>query len=232
VAQCSSKWIESAKVISDKLHQQIASPDFRSAMRNKMRPFRKLSLVAFAVLATVGLPSAALAHIGGHAGGFTNGLAHPFYGLDHVLAMVAVGLWASQLGRPAVWLLPLTFPVVMAAGAVVGWSGVSFPWVEAGIAGSVIALGAAIAFALRPTIALSAVLVGFFALFHGFEHGASLPAHGTALTYGAGFILATLVLHMIGIGVGFAANRVPVRFAARAAGGAIAVIGVALLVTQ
>ena len=104
-------------------------------------------------------------------GGFTNGLAHPFYGLDHVLAMVAVGLWASQLGRPAVWLLPLTFPVVMAAGAVIGWSGVSFPWVEAGIAGSVIALGAAIAFALRPTIALSVLLVGFFALFHGFEHG-------------------------------------------------------------
>jgi len=196
------------------------------------RSFQKISVAALVAVATAGMPSAAFAHIGGHAGGFTNGLAHPFYGLDHVLAMVAVGLWASQLGRPAVWLLPLTFPVVMAAGAVVGWSGVSFPWVEAGIAVSVIALGAAVAFALRPTIALSTVLVGFFALFHGFEHGASLPAHGTALTYGAGFILATLVLHMMGIGIGFAANRIPVRFAARAAGGAIAAIGVVLLVTQ
>ena len=190
----------------------------------------KASLAALAALATAGFSSAASAHIGSHAGGFTNGLAHPFYGLDHVLAMVAVGLWASQLGRRAVWLLPLTFPFVMAAGAVIGWSGVSFPWVEMGIAGSVIALGAAVAFALRPPLMASALVIGFFALFHGFEHGASLPAHGTALTYGAGFILATFILHMIGIGLGMLANNVPVRFAARTAGGAIAVLGVALLV--
>jgi urease accessory protein len=203
-------------------------------MRNKMRRSfaHQISIAALAAIATVGFSSAASAHIGGHAGGFTNGLAHPFYGLDHVLAMVAVGLWASQLGRPAVWLLPLTFPVVMAAGAVIGWSGVSFPWVEAGIAASAIVLGAAIAFALRPTLMLSVPLIGFFALFHGFEHGASLPAHGTALTYGAGFILATLVLHTLGIGLGLLTNRIPVRFAARTAGGAIAVLGVVLLVTQ
>jgi urease accessory protein len=203
-------------------------------MRNTMRRSfaHQASLAALVALATTGLPSAALAHIGGHAGGFTNGLAHPFYGLDHVLAMVAVGLWASQLGRPALWLLPLTFPVVMAVGAVIGWSGVSFPWVEAGIAGSVIALGGAIAFAMRPTLVLSALLVGFFALFHGFEHGASLPAHGTALTYGAGFILATLVLHAVGIGLGLLTGRIPVRFATRTAGGAIAVVGVVLLLTR
>jgi urease accessory protein len=106
----------------------------------------------------------------------------------------------------------------------------SFPWVEAGIAGSMIALGAVIAFALRPTLMVSALLVGFFALFHGFEHGASLPAHGTALTYGGGFILATLVLHAIGIGLGVLSNRIPVRFAARTAGGAIAAVGMVLLV--
>ena len=194
------------------------------------RSLQKVSLAALVAVATAGFNSAAFAHIGGHAGGFTNGLAHPLYGLDHVLAMIAVGLWASQLGRPAVWLLPLTFPLAMAAGAVIGWSGMPFPWVEVGIAGSVIALGAAIAFALRPTLMASALLVGFFALFHGFEHGASLPAHGTALTYGAGFILATLVLHAIGIGLGVLSNRIPVRFAARTAGGAIAAVGLVLLV--
>jgi urease accessory protein len=203
-------------------------------MRNKMpRSFsHKVLLAALVAIATAGFSSVASAHIGGHAGGFTNGFVHPLHGLDHVLAMVAVGLWASQLGRPALWLLPLTFPVVMAAGGVLGWSGVSFPWVEIGIAGSVIALGAAIAVALRPTLMVSALLIGFFALFHGFEHGASLPAHGTAITYGAGFILATLVLHAIGIGLGLLTDRIPVRFVARSAGGAIAVLGLVLLVTQ
>jgi urease accessory protein len=200
-------------------------------MRNKMRrSLNNVSLAALVGLATAGFSSAALAHVGGHAGGFTNGLAHPFYGLDHVLSMVAVGLWASQLGRPALWLLPLTFPVVMAAGAVVGWSGVSFPWVEVGIAGSVIGLGAAIAFALRPTLLVGALLIGFFALFHGFEHGASLPVYGTALTYGAGFVAATLVLHAIGIGLGLATSRLPIRYAAQTAGGAIAAAGGLMLV--
>jgi urease accessory protein len=195
-------------------------------MRNAMR--RSSLLLTLAVVLT-GLSSPALAHIGGHAGGFTNGLAHPFYGLDHVLAMVAVGLWASQLGRPALWLLPLTFPVVMTIGAGIGMSGVAFPWLEAGIAGTVIALGAAIAFALRPPVAAGAALIGLFALFHGFEHGASLPAHGTALTHGAGFVLATLILHAAGIGLGLAA-RYPL--ALRTAGGAIAAAGVVILVMQ
>ena len=185
-----------------------------------------LPLVALVVALAV-LSSPAFAHIGGHAGGFTNGLAHPFYGLDHVLAMVAVGLWASQLGRPAVWLLPLTFPVVMVMGAVVGWSGVTLPWLETGIAATVIALGAVIAFALRPSVAVSAALIGLFALFHGFEHGATLPPHGTPLLYGAGFVLATLLLHAVGLGLGLLV-RYPV--ALRMAGGAIAAIGVVLLI--
>jgi urease accessory protein len=146
-----------------------------------------------------------------------------------VLAMVAVGLWASQLGRPALWLLPLTFPAVMVVGALIGMSGVAFPWLETGIAGTVIALGAVIALALRPTLVASAALIGLFALLHGFEHGASLPAHGTALTYGAGFVLATLVLHAAGIGLGLAA-RYPL--ALRTAGGAIAAAGLVILVMQ
>ena len=194
-----------------------------------LRFARPLSLAALVAVAATVFSSAAFAHIGGHAGGFTNGLAHPFYGLDHVLAMIAVGLWASQLGRPALWLLPLTFPVVMIAGALVGWSGVSFPWFEIGIAGTVIALGAMIAFALRPPVVASAALIGLFALFHGFEHGATLPAHGTPLLYGAGFVLATLVLHGVGLGLGLFA-RYPL--ALRTAGGAIAAVGVLLLIAR
>ena len=190
---------------------------------------RRFPLLLTLAVAFAGLSSPALAHIGGHAGGFTNGLAHPFYGLDHVLAMVAVGLWASQLGRPALWLLPLTFPVVMVIGAAIGMGGIAFPWIETGIAGTVIALGAVIALALRPTVVASAALIGLFALLHGFEHGASLPVHGTALTYGAGFVLATLLLHAAGIGLGLAA-RYPL--ALRSAGGAIAAAGLVILGMQ
>src|SRR5205814_4926936 len=104
----SSRWIESPWPFGDRMNQLL---ERRSAMRKAMPLRSKLSLAALVAFAVTGLNSAALAHIGGHAGGFTNGLAHPFYGLDHVLAMIAVGLWASQLGRPALWLLPLTFPV-------------------------------------------------------------------------------------------------------------------------
>jgi urease accessory protein len=193
---------------------------------------RNLSLAALVAAATAGFSSAAFAHVGDHSHmSFVEGLLHPFSGLDHVLAMVAVGLWASQIGGRALWLLPLTFPAVMAAGAALGFGGVQLPWVEIGIAASVMVLGAAVAFALRPTLAVSIPLIGLFALLHGYSHGLELPADASALTYGAGFIAATLVLHMIGIGIGVAAGRMPVRFAARTAGGAIAVLGVALLVT-
>ena len=138
---------------------------------------------------------------------FTEGLLHPFSGLDHVLAMVAVGLWASQLGGRALWLLPLTFPAVMAVGAALGFGGVALPFVEIGIAGSVLVLGAAVALALRPSLAISIPLIGAFALLHGYSHGVELPADVSALSYGAGFIAATLLLHAVGIGLGLAANR-------------------------
>jgi urease accessory protein len=162
---------------------------------------------------------------------FTEGMLHPFSGLDHVLAMVAVGLWASQLGGRALWLLPLTFPAVMAVGAALGLSGVTLPWVEIGIAGSVMVLGAVVALALRPSLAISIPLIGAFALLHGYTHGIELPASASALSYGAGFIAATLVLHAVGIATGLIGGRLPVRFAARTTGGAIAVLGVMLLVT-
>lgn len=193
---------------------------------------RPLKLVSLAAVATAGFSTAALAHVGDHSHmSFTEGLLHPFSGLDHVLAMVAVGLWASQLGGRALWLLPLTFPALMAVGAALGLTGVTLPWVEVGIAGSVMVLGAVVALALRPSQAISVPLIGAFALLHGYSHGIELPAAASALSYGAGFIVATLVLHAIGIATGLIAGRLPVRFAARTAGGAIAALGVVLLVT-
>jgi urease accessory protein len=199
-------------------------------MRNTMR--RTFKLLSLAAAATAGFSTAALAHVGDHSHmSFTEGLLHPFTGLDHVLAMVAVGLWASQLGGRAPWLLPLTFPAVMALGAVLGMSGVALPGVEIGIAGSVMVLGAVVALALRPSLAISIPLIGAFALLHGYSHGVELPAGASALSYGAGFIAATLVLHAVGIATGLIAGRLPVRFAVRTAGGAIAVLGVVLLVT-
>jgi urease accessory protein len=193
---------------------------------------RSLKLLSLAAAASAGFSTAALAHVGDHSHmSFTEGLLHPFSGLDHVLAMVAVGLWASQLGGRALWLLPLTFPAVMAAGAALGLSGVTLPWVEIGIAGSVMVLGAVVALALRPSLAISIPLIGAFALLHGYSHGVELPASASALSYGVGFIAATLVLHAVGIATGLIAGRLPVRFAARTTGGAIAVLGVVLLVT-
>lgn len=199
-----------------------------------MRSFaRHASFAAFVAAATAALSSAALAHVGDHSHlGFAEGLAHPFTGLDHMLAMVAVGLWASQLGGRALWLLPLTFPAVMALGAVLGFGGVALPWVEIGITASVLVLGAAVALALRPSLAVSLPLIALFAALHGYAHGVELPANASALTYAAGFVAATLVLHLIGIGLGLLTARIPVRFAARTAGGAIAVVGLALLVMQ
>jgi urease accessory protein len=199
-------------------------------MRNTMR--RSFKLLSLAAVATAGFSTAALAHVGDHSHmSFTEGLLHPFSGVDHVLAMVAVGLWASQLGGRALWLLPLTFPALMAVGAALGMSGVALPWVEIGIAGSVMVLGALVALALRPSLAISVPLIGAFALLHGYSHGVELPAGISALSYGAGFIVATLVLHAVGIATGLIAGRLPVRFAARTGGGAIAVLGVVLLVT-
>jgi len=192
----------------------------------------KLSIAALVAFAATALNSAALAHVGDHSQmGFIEGLAHPFTGLDHMLAMVAVGLWASQLGRPAIWLLPLTFPAVLAIGAVFGIGGVELPWIEIAIAGSVMVLGAAVALALRPSLVMSAGVIALFALLHGYSHGVELPANVSVLTFGVGFVTSTLALHAIGIAVGLFANRAPMRYVARTAGAAIAVVGVFLLAT-
>lgn len=145
----------------------------------------------------------ALAHTGGslHAhGGFGSGFAHPLMGLDHLLAMLAVGIWAAQSRRAALWVLPLVFPLAMAAGALLALNGVTLPAVEAGIAASVVVLGLLIAFAVKMPLWAGAVVVSLFALVHGHAHGAEVPAGASVWMYGAGFLLATLLLHMAGLG--------------------------------
>jgi urease accessory protein len=177
-------------------------------------------------------PALALAHVGQGdiGGGLLAGLAHPVFGLDHVIAMVAVGMWGAQLGPPAIWLLPVTFPLVMAFGGVLGALGVPIPGVEIGIALSAVALGGMVAFAARPPLWVAAVLVGVFAIFHGHAHGAELPESANAITYAVGFVLATGALHALGILIGVS-HRWPLGARVlRAGGGLIAAGGLYFLV--
>jgi urease accessory protein len=192
---------------------------------------RRLAPVAVAIALLPGLGSGAFAHVGFHPGGFAAGVAHPFSGLDHVLAMVAVGLWASQLGRTARWLLPAAFPAVMALGAVLGANGVPLPWVELGIAASAIVLGAPIALPLKPSLLTSTAVIAAFALLHGHAHGAELPYPAALVAYGAGFAAATLALHAIGLALGAWSSRSANLAVTRAAGATIAAVGVIVLVT-
>jgi urease accessory protein len=138
----------------------------------------------------------------GEAEGFLSGLQHPISGWDHILAMVSVGLWGAQLGPPAIWLLPVTFPIVMAFGGFLGLIGVPFPSVEIGIALSALLLGAAVMTQWRPPLLAAAALVGVFALFHGHAHGAELPPGENGLLYSIGFVVATGSLHLLGIAMG------------------------------
>ena len=165
----------------------------------------------------------------GQAAGFLTGLRHPVSGLDHVLAMIAVGLWGAQLGAPAVWLLPVTFPMVMAFGGFLGLVGIPVPGVEVGIAASAILLGLVVAREARPPLVAAAVLVGFFAIFHGHAHGTELPAGQSGLMYSIGFVVATGCLHGVGIAIGVV-HRWPLgRVAMRLAGAAVTVAGFGFL---
>ena len=156
-------------------------------------------------------------------------LLHPVSGLDHVLAMVAVGLWGAQLGAPAIWLLPVTFPIVMAMGGLLGLLGVPLPGVEFGIAASAILLGAAVMTERRLPLLVAAALVGGFAIFHGHAHGTELPPGQSGLLYSLGFVVATGCLHAIGIAIG-AIHRWPTgRVALRIAGCGIGLAGLVFL---
>ena len=147
------------------------------------------------------LASAAQAHIGNHeTGGFLLGLQHPIGGLDHVLAMLAVGLWAAQLGGRALWSLPLAFVGVMVFGGLLGMTGVTMPFVEQGILISDLVLGAIVVAATRLPLAISVSIVGALAIFHGYAHGAEMPKGASGLEYAAGFVCSTALLHGIGLG--------------------------------
>jgi urease accessory protein len=190
---------------------------------------RVLSIVAAACLLA---PGGALAHTGaGGADGIVHGLMHPVTGLDHVLAMVAVGVLAAFLGGRA--LIPTSFVAMAAVGGALGVEGAQVPSVEFGISASVVLLGLAIAFQPKLPLGLAAGLVGLFGLYHGYAHGAEMPADASGLAYAAGFLLATAALHVVGIGLGLGINHLASRAVSRfaqAGGTAIALAGIALLV--
>lgn len=168
---------------------------------------------------------AAFAHVQeGQAAGFLSGLSHPVSGLDHVLAMVAVGLWGAQLGLPAIWLLPVVFPLVMAFGGFLGLLGIPLPGVEIGIALSAVALGVAVAAEARPPLWATTLLVAVFAVFHGHAHGTELPEGQSGLAYSLGFVVATGLLHAGGIAIGLI-HRWPVGRAGLRLLGALMAIG-------
>lgn len=176
------------------------------------------------------VPSIAQAHSeGGVVGGFITGFLHPLTGMDHIAAMVAVGIWGAFLGAPAMWLLPVIFPLVMAFGGALGILGIPLPGVEVAIALSGVVLGLMIVFTVRPPLWIAALLVGFFAIFHGYAHGVELPQAANAVTYAVGFVVATGLLHVGGIAVGLMIRWPWGRIAVRACGGVIAAAGFAFL---
>jgi urease accessory protein len=190
---------------------------------------RAVALCALAALALS--PTPALAHTGaGVIGGFASGFLHPLAGADHMLAMVAVGIWGSQLGAPMVWMLPVTFPLVMALGGVLGVRGVPLPGVEIGVAASALLLGAMILFAARPPRWAAMMAVGVFAVFHGYAHGSELPNAASPLAYGCGFVLTTGMLHVTGIAIGLIHRRPSGAVALRGLGALIAAGGVYFVV--
>lgn len=164
-----------------------------------LRNFRYLPLV----IAGLALPQAAFAHEQvGVGGGLVSGFLHPLTGIDHLIAMVAVGIWGAQLGAPAIWVLPITFPLVMAIGGVLGILHIPLPMPEIMIALSALILGAAVAGRVRLPFAAAAAVVAVFAIFHGYAHGAELPKSADPLAYGVGFVVSTGLLHLCGITIG------------------------------
>jgi urease accessory protein len=168
--------------------------------RRHENTLKQLALLCFLLVWS----RSAFAHIleGDAAGGFISGFEHPISGLDHIVAMVSVGLWGAQLGAPAIWLLPVTFPIVMAFGGMLGLMGVPLPGTEIGIALSAVALGAVVAAEAKPPLWVAALLVGFFAIFHGHSHGTEIPPDQNGVLYSVGFVIATGLLHLTGIGIG------------------------------
>ncbi len=188
-----------------------------------------MRLIKMAVFAAVAFQASLLAHTGaGSVSGFASGFMHPVGGLDHVLAMVAVGLWAAQTGGRALWAVPAAFVGMMLVGGVLGISGVGIPFIETGIVASVIVLGALIAAGIKTPVAIGMAIVGTFAIFHGYAHGAEMPVNAAGLMYSIGFATATALLHAVGIAAGIGLGRVNIERMVRVSGGAIAASGLLL----
>ncbi len=194
-----------------------------------MKPVITTAITASMTAAAL-LPTVALAHTGHETSGLMAGISHPFTGLDHLLAMVAVGLWAAQLGGKAIWQLPLAFIATMALGAGLSMAGMTVPFVESGILASVIGAGLLVAFAARFNLVLCGALTAAMAMFHGVAHGAEMPLGSSGLSYMGGFMLATLVLHLAGIALIKAGKPALATTIARVAGGGIAASGLVLAV--
>jgi urease accessory protein len=192
-------------------------------MKSRLTPWLALPVTMLAYI-----PRADAHSMGAEGAGFITGLAHPFMGLDHLLAMIAVGIWAAQTGGSAIWRLPLSFIGMMAVAGLISANGFSLPALEPLIAGSVVFLGLMVVFAIRLPVNLSMLLVGLFALFHGYAHGLEMPQASSAMSYGSGFVLATALLHLIGIGLGKAGYRKPLL--SRLSGLMIAIAGLYLTI--
>ena len=179
------------------------------------------------------MPTVASAHTGiGDTGGFAHGFLHPVTGLDHILAMVTVGIFAWQLGGRAIWLVPASFVAIMALGGMLGIAAIGVPLVELAIAVSVIVLGAMVAAGVKAPLAVAMGIVGLFAMFHGHAHGAVMPETAAGVAYGLGFMLATAMLHLAGVGIGFLIGRSGDQYGqvgVRAAGGVVAIAGIGIL---
>ncbi len=192
---------------------------------------KSLSLLSMLfLLLCVSGPAAAHTEAG-VAGGLLSGFLHPMTGLDHLVAMVAVGLWGAQLGAPAIWVLPVCFPSVMAVGGLLGIAGVPLQLTELVIAASALVLGVVVATALRLPFWAAAVVVGVFALFHGYAHGLELPGAANPLAYGVGFVVATGLLHAVGILIGVLTRWRTGAQAVRVLGAAIAGLGGLFLIS-
>ena len=186
-------------------------------------------LSALTAAMIIGSAGPTLAHTGGIIGGLESGLMHPITGLDHVVAMITVGLWGAILGRPAAWLLPVIFPLAMATSGAAAIAGVPLVGTETGIALSGIVLGLVVLFVARPPLWMAMTIVGVFAIFHGHAHGLELPEAVNPTFYAVGFVVATGLLHLTGIAIGLLWRWRSGQVAVRAAGAAIALAGAAFL---
>ncbi len=195
---------------------------------NTVKFEHKIVMSSFLLLLIIFEPAFAHSDVASLQGGFMSGFMHPISGLDHVVAMVAVGLWGAFLGKPAIWVLPVVFPLVMAFGGALGVAGVPIPFIETGIALSGVVLGLAVLFAVKPPMWIAAVIVGAFAIFHGHAHGAELPNSANPLVYSIGFVIATGLLHLAGIAIG-ELKRIYNGWIVRAGGAVVALIGLGFL---